>query len=171
MLLYLLATVLLVIAVLSIAWTSFIGAPWVPTRISTVGKMLKMAEVKPEDVVYDLGCGDARILLTAVRRFNARAVGIEIDPLRYFWSKFIIWLFGHQSRTSIIFGDFFKQDLSEADVVTCYLLQETNEKLESKLLKELRPGTRVVSHSFTFPRMHLTASDLQDKIYCYRIIE
>jgi predicted RNA methylase len=157
--------------VTSIAWTLFRGAPWVPTGIRTVLKMLKMAETKPGDVVYDLGCGDGRIILAAVRRFNAKAVGIEIDPLRYVWSQFIITLLGHRDQIEIIYGDFFKQDLSRADVVTCYLLQTTNEKLESKLLQELRPGARVVSYTFTFPNMKLVAEDTKTEIYCYKIEE
>jgi predicted RNA methylase len=168
---YMIATGLLVVGVTSIAWTLLRGAPWVPTGIRTVLKMLKMAETEPGDVVYDLGCGDGRIVLAAVRRFGSRAVGIEIDPLRYVWSKFIVTLLGNRDQIEIIYGDFFKQDLSRADVVTCYLLQTTNEKLESKLLQELRPGARVVSYTFTFPNMKLVAEDTKAEIYCYKIEE
>ena len=99
----------------------------------------------------DLGCGDGRMIITAVRRYGARAVGIEIDPLRYLWCQFLVSVLGLRDRVKIIFGNFFSQDLSDADVITCYLLQDTNEKLEGKLKQELRPGTRVVSHDFTFP--------------------
>jgi cyclopropane fatty-acyl-phospholipid synthase-like methyltransferase len=166
---YTIATGLLVIAITSIAWTMFRGAPWVPTSVRTVLKMLKMAETGPDDVVYDLGCGDGRIILAAVRRFDSRAVGIEIDPLRYIWSLLIITLLGHRDRIQVVYGDFFSKDLSQADVVTCYLLQSTNEKLESKLLRELKPGARVVSYTFTFPKMKLVVEDTKEEIYCYEI--
>jgi cyclopropane fatty-acyl-phospholipid synthase-like methyltransferase len=169
MLIYSLATVLLVIIVFSITWTTLCGAPWLPTRIRTVLKMLTLAETQPDDLVYDLGCGDGRILITVVRRFGARAVGIELDPLRYLWCQLAIAALGHRERVKVVYGDFFKLDLSQADVVTCYLLQPTNEKLEAKLLRELKSGARVVSHSFTFPNMKSIALDHQERVYCYRI--
>jgi cyclopropane fatty-acyl-phospholipid synthase-like methyltransferase len=171
MLLYSLATALFFIIALSISWTTLRGAPWLPTNIRTVLKMLTMAEVRPGDLVYDLGCGDGRILITAVRRFGARTVGIELDPLRYLWCRLVIPLLGYKDQVEVLYGDFFKLDLSQADVVTCYLLQPTNEKLEAKLLRELKPGARVVSHSFTFPNMKAIARDRLEKIYCYQIEE
>jgi SAM-dependent methyltransferase len=169
MLLYFLATFALLIFAISISWTVFRGAPWIPAGVKTVLKMLTLANTGPGDLVYDLGCGDGRVILAAVTRFGARAVGIEIDPLRYLWVKLLTHLIRINDRTEIIFGDFFKHDLSQADVVNCYLLQSTNEKLESKLLRELKPGTRVVSYSFTFPNMLLLAQDREAQIYCYQI--
>ena len=143
--------ILVVVAVTSISWTHFRGAQWVPTSMGTVNKMLTIADVGPDDLVYDLGCGDGRIIVTAARRYGAQAVGIEIDPLRYLWCQLLITVLGLRGRVKVIFGDFFSHDLSDADVVICYLLQVTNEKLEAKLKEELRPGTRVVSNYFTFP--------------------
>ena len=160
--------VLVVIAIvfaISITWTNFIGAPWVPTSMKTVRKMLEMAEVGPGDLVYDLGCGDGRTIITAVRRYGARAVGVEIDPLRYLWCQMLISVLGLRERIKIVYGDFFKQDLSEADVVTCYLLQETNEKLERKLKQELQSGARVVSNTFTFPAMKPVRQDGDVRMY------
>ncbi len=119
--------------------------------MKTANKMLAIADVGPDDLVYDLGCGDGRIIVSAARRYGARAVGIEIDPFRYLWCQVLIAVLGLRGRVKVIFGDFFNQDLSDADVVTCYLLQVTNEKLEAKLKEDLRPGTRVVSNYFTFP--------------------
>jgi SAM-dependent methyltransferase len=116
-----------------------------------VNKMLTMAEVGPGDLVYDLGCGDGRMIVTAARRYGARAVGIEIDPLRYLWCQILITVLGLRDRVKIVFGDFFTRDLRDANVVTCYLLQDTNNKLEGKFERELRPGTRVASNTFTFP--------------------
>jgi SAM-dependent methyltransferase len=147
----LIVVVLFVTIAISAAWTQLRGAPWVPTSMKMVHTMLKLAEVGPNDLIYDLGCGDGRMIVTAARRYGARAVGIEIDPLRYLWCQFLISILGLRDRIKINFGNFFSQDLSDADVVTCYLLQDTNEKLEVKLKQELRPGTRIVSNDFTFP--------------------
>jgi predicted RNA methylase len=130
-----------------------------------VHTMLTLAEVGPEDLLYDLGCGDGRMIVTAVRRYGARAVGIEIDPLRYLWCQVLITILGLRNRVKIIFGNFFKQDLSDADVVTCYLLQDTNEKLEVKLKQELRSGTRVVSNDFTFPGLSKVRQQGEARLY------
>ncbi|MEM7115062.1 MAG: class I SAM-dependent methyltransferase [Chloroflexota bacterium] len=138
---------------LSILWPHIRGAPWVPTTMREVHKMLQMADVGSNDLVYDLGCGDGRTVVTAARRYGARAVGIEIDPLRYLWCQLLITVLGLRGRVKIVFGDFFNQDLSNATVVTCYLLQSTNEKLEAKFKQELSPSTRIVSHDFTFPNL------------------
>jgi predicted RNA methylase len=119
-------------------------------------------------VVYELGCGDGRTLVTAARRYGARAVGIEIDPLRYAWCQALIAVLGLRDRVRVVYGDFFAQDLSEATVVTCYLLDSTNRKLQEKLLSELDPGARVVSHMFAFPELHLVHYDKQDQLYLYR---
>jgi SAM-dependent methyltransferase len=162
--LILLLIVLLAITI-SISWTNFVGAPWAPTSMKMVHKMLTLAKVGPKDLVYDLGCGDGRIIVTAVRRYGARAVGVEIDPLRYLWCQMLITVLGLREYVSIIYGDFFTQDLSGASVVTCYLLQDTNKKLEGKLKRELRPGTRVVSNTFTFPGLPKVRQDGNAKLY------
>ena len=159
--------ILAFVLLISILWPSRRGAPWVPTSIRKVQKMLTMAEVGPDDLVYDLGCGDGRTIVAAAKRYGARAVGIEIDPLRYLWCQALITVLGLRDRVQLVYGDFFNQDLSDADVVTCYLLQSTNEKLEGKLKQELSPGTRVVSNDFTFPRLHLLRRDAQTKLYLY----
>lgn len=157
--------IIVLVLVISISWTNFLGAPWVPTSMSVVHKMLTIAEVGPEDLVYDLGCGDGRMIITAVRRYGARAVGIEVDPLRYLWCQMLITIMGLRERVKIVFGDFFNQDLSAADVVTCYLLQDTNDRLEDKFRQELRPGTRVVSNQFTFAGLHKVRQDGEAKLY------
>jgi len=155
----------LCILIISLIWTSFLGAPWVPTSMSMVRKMLEMADVGAEDVVYDLGCGDGRLVIAAARHYGARAVGFEIDPLRYLWCKLLILMLGLGDRVRIVFGDFFKADLGGADVVACYLLQSTNEKLQAKLEAELRPGTRVVSNTFTFPGLDKVREDGEARLY------
>jgi SAM-dependent methyltransferase len=131
--------------------------------------MLIMAEVGPDDVVYDLGCGDGRTIITAARHYGARAVGIEIDPLRYLWCQMRITALGLRDRVRIVYGDFFAQDLRDADVVTCYLIQSTNKALEGKLKQELDPSARVVSNTFTFPGLHLVRQDDQAKVYLYNL--
>jgi SAM-dependent methyltransferase len=152
---------------ISVLWTDRRGAPWAPTSMSKVHKMLKLAKVGPDDLVYDLGCGDGRTIVTAARHYGARAVGIEIDPLRYLWCQLLITALGLRDRVRIVYGDFFNQDFSDADVVTCYLLSKTNKKLEKKLKQELRPTTRVVSNTFTFPGLRLAGQDADAKIYMY----
>lgn len=160
---------LALVLVISVLWTNRVGAPWVPTPMSKVHKMLKMAGVGPGDLVYDLGCGDGRIIVTAAWRYGARAVGIEIDPLRYLWCQVSITVLGLRDRIQVVYGSFYRHDLSNADVVTCYLLQSTNEKLEEKLKRELHAGTRVVSNYFTFPGLHLLRRDGEAELYLYNL--
>jgi SAM-dependent methyltransferase len=156
------------LVVVSIVWPGLRGAPWVPTSLRRVRKMLDLAEVGPDDLVYDLGCGDGRTIVAAARRYGARAVGIEIDPLRYAWCQALIAVLGLRDRVRVVYGDFFAQELGDADVITCYLLDSTNRKLQKKLLNELEPGARVVSHMFAFPALHLVHYDKQDQLYLYR---
>ena len=156
-----------VIFVIFQTYTQKYGAPWVPTPYKTIKKMLKLAEVKPEDVVYDLGSGDGRVIIEAARSFGAKAVGIEIDPLRFMWTKVRIFLLGLSNKVNVLLGNFFKIDISDADVVTIYLLQETNVKLIDKFIRELRPGTRIVSNTFTLPGLRIINYDEKSKIYVY----
>lgn len=155
----------LIIIVVSLYWTRIVGGPWVPTSIQVVNQMMEMAEVSPEDVVYDLGCGDGRMVLSAAMRYHARAVGIEIDPLRYVWCQFLITLLGQRKRIRIIFGNFFNKDLSEANVVMCYLMPDALSKLEKKFRQELRSGTRVVSNRFAFPTLDEVQEDGDARLY------
>jgi SAM-dependent methyltransferase len=160
---------LIMLFLMSTIWTNSRGAPWVPTPREVVRRMLSMAEVQPGEVVYDLGCGDGRVLVTAARRFGARAVGIEIDVSRFLWSLAAITACGLWGRVRLIRGDLFRQDLREADVVMTYLLQDTNDRLQAKLLRQLRPGARVVSNTFNFSGLRLAAVDEEYKLYLYRI--
>lgn len=161
--------ILLVVLLLSLVWTHSLGAPWVPTPMKLVHKMLRLAEVGPDDLVYDLGCGDGRIIVAAARHYGARAVGVELDPLRYLWCQVLINALGLRDRVQVVFGNFFMQDLRTADVITCYLLRDTNQKLVGKFKNELGPATRVVSNYFTFPGLKLVGEDTEEKIYLYRL--
>lgn len=109
--------------------------------------ILKLADVTGKDVVYDLGCGDGRIVIMAVKEFGARAVGIDIDPERIKESQVNAQHAGAGPRAQFRNEDLFESDISKATVVTLYLWPWVNLKLMPKLLRELRPGTRVVSHS------------------------
>lgn len=123
--------------------------PYVPTPQNVVDEMLTLANVTKNDVVYDLGCGDGRLVITAVKKFGAkRGFGVDIDPQRIAESNANAKSAGVTDRVSFAVQDLFQTDLKEASVVTLYLLPAVNLKLRPKLLSELRPGTRVVSHSF-----------------------
>lgn len=121
---------------------------WVATPPAVVDAMLKLANVKPDDVVYDLGCGDGVIVTTAAQKYGARAVGIDIDPQRVKEATERAQKMGVSDRVEIRQGDLFEADIKDATVVTLYLLTSLNIKLMPKLQKELKPGTRVVSQSF-----------------------
>lgn len=151
-----LATALVVVGLTQIApsaQTQVLRDPdviFVPTPQSVVDAMLKLARVGKNDVVYDLGCGDGRIVITAAKQFGARGVGIDIDPLRIKESNENALAAGVTDRVKFLHTDIFADstNLSEATVVTLYLLPSLNVKLLPKLRRELKPGTRIVSNSF-----------------------
>ena len=121
---------------------------FVPTDYSTVIAMLKLAGVTKNDIVYDLGCGDGRFVVTAARQFGARGVGIDIDAERIKEANELAQRTGANDRVRFVQADLFDADISEATVVTLYLLTRLNLKLRPKLQAELKPGTRIVSHAF-----------------------
>lgn len=123
-------------------------APYVPTAQAVVQKMLEVAEVSSDDVVYDLGSGDGRIPIAAAKEFGARAVGIEIDSALVAKARAKARAAGVADKVTFRQKDFFDADLSDATVVTLYLWPEINVKLRPKLLRELDPGDRIVSHDF-----------------------
>ena len=119
-----------------------------PTLPAVVDAMLQLARVTPDDVVYDLGSGDGRILMRAAQRYGARGVGIELDPRLVGLATVIAREGGVADRVTFIEGDLFKVNLSPASVVTLYLSLGINRQLQPKLMRELRPGARVVSNTF-----------------------
>ncbi|MCC7416065.1 MAG: class I SAM-dependent methyltransferase [Acidobacteria bacterium] len=135
---------------------------YVPTPQDVVDAMLDLAGVKPGDVVYDLGCGDGRFVISAAKR-GARGVGVDIDPDRIEEATMNARRAGVTSRVKFITADLFETDIHEATVVTLFLLPDLNVKLRPRLLAELRPGARVVSHLFDMggwkPDRTITASD------------
>lgn len=163
--------VLISFLILLSAWLpNMKGAPWIPTRLKKVKKMLLMADVKPGETIYDLGCGDGRVIIMAARKFKAKAIGVEIDPLRFLWCQFLITVLGLRKRVKVLYGDLFHKDLQKADVVFCYLLQSTNNRLEEKLIEELSPDTRIVSNTFQFFSLPLINVD-ESGIFVYKIGE
>jgi SAM-dependent methyltransferase len=137
--------------------------PFVPTTDEAVQAMLKLAGVKKTDVVYDLGCGDGRIVIAAARDFGARGVGIDIDPQRIAEAKENARKAGVEKLVRFEENDLFEADIHEATVVTLFLLSSVNLKLRPKLLKDLKPGTRIVSNTFDMgdwnPEVELTVGD------------
>jgi SAM-dependent methyltransferase len=121
---------------------------YVPTPMPVVAEMLRMANVKQGDVLYDLGSGDGRIPIMAAREYGIRAVGIDIDPQRIAEANENARAAGVTQKVRFIQGDLFEADFSEATVVTLYLLNSLNERLRPKLLRDLKPRTRIVSHDF-----------------------
>ena len=125
-----------------------LDVPFVPTPYKVVEQMIRMADVKKDDILYDLGCGDGRIVISAAQKMGTRGVGVDIDPERIRESRKNAVKARVESLTKFIEQDLFQTNFSEATVVTMYLLPSVNLKLRPKLMNELKPGTRVVSHNF-----------------------
>jgi SAM-dependent methyltransferase len=159
----------------TIAQTSRPAKPdviYVPTPQPVVEAMLELAQVKRTDVVYDLGSGDGRIVITAAKKYGASGVGIEIDPALVRKARENAAAAGVSTRVRFATQNLFTSDLSKASVVTLYLLQSINERLRPKLVRELRPGTRIVSHVFNMgpewpPQKTITVD--RSRIYLWSI--
>lgn len=123
-------------------------APFVPSPTDVVDRMLTFAQVGPRDVVYDLGSGDGRIVITAAQKFGARGVGVDIDPARVAEAQANAARAGVQHLTTFRVQDVMETDLTDATVVTLYLLSAQNIRLRPRLTAQLKPGARVVSHNF-----------------------
>ena len=142
---------LMVISVLALAQTGHhqtYGIPYVPTSQSVVEAMLKLAAVNASDTLVDLGSGDGRIVIAAAKHYGARAIGIELDPVLVTEARANAARERVAARTEFVEGDLFRQDLHRASVVTLYLLPSVNIRLKPKLLAELAPGSRIISHRF-----------------------
>ena len=124
-------------------------APYVPTPAEVVDRMLQLAQVGKGDVLYDLGCGDGRIPITAAKRFGARGVGVDIDPQRIAEANANAKKEGVSHLVTFKLQDAMATDVSEASVVTLYLLSASNLKLRPILTKQLKAGSRIVSHAFS----------------------
>ena len=163
-----LALVIIFTVYISALGPALIGAPWLPTPRRRVQRALDLADVQHGDVVVDLGSGDGRVLIAAAER-GARGFGVEIDPFRVLWSWLRISARGLRGQVTITWGRLQSCNVSRADVVFCYLLQKTNNRLVRKLLRECQPGTRIVAHVFQFPLLPERAHDPDHELTLYHI--
>src|SRR3989344_8858370 len=142
-------------------------APWWRTNTKTAKAICKLAKIDNKDVVYDLGCGDAEVLIQAARR-GAKGVGIEIDPLRVFIAKARVFINGFDDKIFIKRNNFFNEKYSDATVIIVYLIPKTLDKLLPRFRKQLKKGTRIVSFRYEM-KMPLKKEDKENNIRLYII--
>lgn len=133
------------------AWAGWRAAPFLPTRQRDVERVLRLARVKPGERLYDLGAGDGRFIVAAAKHYGAAAIGYEISLLPYLAARWRLAVSGLGPKARIEWKDFFHVDLSQADVIVCFLTPAALAKLGPKFKQELRPGTRIVSYTFSLP--------------------
>jgi cyclopropane fatty-acyl-phospholipid synthase-like methyltransferase len=149
-------------------------APFVQTPLEVAKKMLDLSQIKPDEVLYDLGCGDGRLIILAAKEIGAKATGIELREDLIERARTEIKRLNLEDRVKVIQGNFFDVAISDADVITLYLTSSANERLRPKLEAELKRGARVVSHDFKVPGWKPSAvynELLGHTIYAYRIGE
>lgn len=160
---------LFIISLLWVLIPAFYGLPSRPTNQNRIRKALKLADLQPNETLYDLGAGDGRVLLIAAKEFDATAVGIEIGPVQCA----LIWLriaaSGFGNKIKIQWANFFKTDLSKADVVFIYATSTEVAKLAPYLEKQMKPGSRVISISADFPEWEPSTFDDRDLIFVYEM--
>jgi predicted RNA methylase len=150
-------------------WPVIFGAMYQPSTQTVVKRMLELVELTSNDTLYDLGSGDGRILILAAQQYGAKAVGIEIDPIRYYRTKRKIERRGLEKQIQLIQGNFFDQNLADATVITIYQSQRTNQKIKPKFLEELRPETRIISNRWTFEGWTPIKVDDTIPLYLYKL--
>jgi cyclopropane fatty-acyl-phospholipid synthase-like methyltransferase len=136
----------------SFAWGAVSAAPWVPLRKRDISRLLSIAELKPGELIYDLGCGDARVIVAAAQAYSVRAVGFEIALLPYCLAKLRVWFSGTGNLVKVRYQSFWSIPLGEAEVVFSYLTPAVMGRLETKLDKQLKPGAKFISYAFKLPR-------------------
>ena len=164
-----LITIVLLLFLLSMIWPP--DSPWSPwwrTNTKRARLICKFVKLNEKDTIYDLGAGDGGLLITAAKEFGARAVGVEIDPFRVCIFMFARFFSGQNGKVKIIRKNFFDVDITDATVIFMYLVPKTLAKLKPKLLKELKPGTRIVTfvYKIDLPIVH---QDLKNEIYMYEV--
>lgn len=164
-----LGVALLAVGALYVIVPALYGVPSVSTRAERIRKALQMAGLQAGETLYDLGCGNGRVLVIAAREFGARAVGIEIGPVQCLVSRLNARLNGVGPRVRVMRADFYRADLREADVVFVYLTSAQIPRLQAGLERQLRAGTRVAAVSADFPGWQPSAFDHEDLIFVYRM--
>lgn len=167
--LVILITIILLLVLLSMIWPP--DSPWSPwwrTDARRAGLVCHFAKITDKDIIYDLGAGDSTLLITAAKKYGARAVGVEIDPLRFWISKISILLNGQRGKVKIIRKNFFNADISDATIVFMYLIPKTLARLKPKLLKDLKPGTKIVTFVYKID-LPIIREDLKNEFYLYQI--
>jgi precorrin-6B methylase 2 len=164
-----LSLLVFILALLWILVPAFYGLPPVPTKPERIRKALKLVNLQPGEVLYDLGAGDGRVLLIAAREFRAKAVGIEVGPIQcaLIWLRAVASGFGNQIQ--IRWANFYKADLRDADIVFVYATSKEVVKLASHLEKQMKKGARVASISADFPEWEPSAFDDRDLIFVYEM--
>jgi hypothetical protein len=166
---YALSILLFVLILLWVLVPTLYGLPLVSTKPERIRKALKLANLRRNEVLYDLGAGEGRVLLIAAREFDAKAIGLEVGPIQCAW----IWLraaaSGLTHKVQVKWQDFYKADLSNANVVFVYATSKEVIKLAPHLEKQLKEGTRVVSISADFPEWEPSAFDNNDLIFVYEM--
>ena len=164
-----LITLILLLILLSMIWPP--DSPWSPwwrTDKTRAHRICKFAKVSKDDIIFDLGSGDGTLLITAAREFGASAVGVEIDPLRAWIARLSIFMYGQSKKVKILRQNFFDADVSSATIIFMYLVPKALARLKPKLLKDLKPGTRIVTfvYKIDLPIIH---EDLKNEFYLYEI--
>ncbi len=164
---YGLSILFMIVVLLWFVFPAAYGLPLAGTNPERIRKALKLANLQPNEVVYDLGAGDGRVLFVAAREFGARAVGIEIGPLQCAWTWLRVAARGLGNRIQVRWGNFYKADLHEADVVFVYATSREVVKLAPCLEQQLKKGARLVSISADFPEWEPSTFDERDLIFVY----
>lgn len=137
------------IIVIPTIYVMVVGAPFVPTQMTQVERMLKEAKLKPGKKIYDLGSGDGRLVHKAAKLYGADAVGYEYSPFVWLWSQALRPFF--RSKAKLKYGNFWRKDISDADVIVCYLLPHSMKRMKRDIVPKLKPGALIISHAFSIP--------------------
>ena len=167
LILYGINILIFILALLWILIPAFYGLPSKPTRPDRIRAALKLVKLQPDEVIYDLGAGDGRVLMIAAKEFESKAIGLEIGPVQclLIWLRIVVG--GLSKRVQIKLANFYKSDLSDADVVFIYATSQELLKLAPHLEKQMKPGSRLVSISADFPAWEPSAFDEHELIFAY----
>ncbi len=145
------------------------GSPWHPLKPETIQEIVEFAEIQPGEKIYDLGSGDGQVLIAAARKYKAVGVGLEIDPFKVWISRKLIRLAGVADRVTILRKNFFDFGSRDADVIYLYLTHQALDRLFPKILKYLKPSTRIVSYRFCLRNMQPCKTNRKQNLFMYRL--